>query len=405
VSGLDNYAEYCWKVRATDECGTSGDWSDCWCFETEPSGISPNSDGKWALHYAGPHNTKANTCSLTVTRCEDVVVNAPSTPGRYDVYVLAVDVDAIAGTRYGLSCDGSFFFYGWTKCSDLEIPTAGWPGCDEGNAQTWTVERPGPHVTVGILDVYVYGTSSLSSAPDPRKGFAEWCDGSSPEPVCYRTSASEAFSTLGFGIAGVIHCELPVPVGLAGFEARAVSEGIALEWVAGEASINSRFFVHRSAIGPDYGYMRLSEQAVEAGVDGTGEYSYLDMDVIPGTLYYYKLEAIGRDGAVVFYGPYPAMAAERQSGYSLSQNVPNPFRRGTGTVIHYSVANSEIVRIRILDAAGRLVRTITKKAGPGDNQVTWDGEDQSGRRVTSGVYFYEIETVGFTAERKMLLVD
>jgi hypothetical protein len=168
-------------------------------------------NSKWALHYAGEHNSKTNTCAFQVVDClTEVVVDAPAGPGRYDVYVLALDTNGIAGTRYGICCTGSFWFYGWTKCSDFEIPTAGWPGCDEGNAQTWTAEQPPGHVTLGILDVYVYpGLPVLYTCDDPRKGFAEWCDGTSPEPWCCQLSRAEypkAFGCIGFGCGGYNPC-------------------------------------------------------------------------------------------------------------------------------------------------------------------------------------------------------
>jgi hypothetical protein len=174
-------------------------------------------NSKWALHFAGEHNSKTNTCEYTVTDCTagagQVVTAGTPGPGRFDVYVLALDTNGIAGTRYGISCLGNFYFYGWTKCSDFEIPTAGWPGCDEGNAQTWTVEQPPGHVTLGILDVYVYAQAQavLSAADDPRKGFAEWCDGASPEPWCCQIPKSTyvaAFGCLGFGCAGYNPCGL-----------------------------------------------------------------------------------------------------------------------------------------------------------------------------------------------------
>ncbi len=163
---------------------------------------TPNNSGKWALHYAGAHNSKANTCDFVLEGCGDLVVEGPADPGRYDVYVIAIDVDRIAATRYGLDCDGQFYFYGWMSCSSLEIPTEGWPGCGEGNAQSWSQEQPGPHVTIGILDVYVYEPSSLGVAPDPRTGWAEWCDGAVPSPVCRMTVSPEAFGSVGFGREG-----------------------------------------------------------------------------------------------------------------------------------------------------------------------------------------------------------
>jgi flagellar hook assembly protein FlgD len=111
------------------------------------------------------------------------------------------------------------------------------------------------------------------------------------------------------------------------------------------------------------------------------------------------------DNVSVFFGPYPVLATERKAHYSLSQNIPNPFSRGSETLIRYSVAEHGVVRLRILDVAGRLVRTITESAKLGDNSITWDGTNQNGRQVASGVYFYEIQAGGFSAERKMLMVD
>ncbi len=369
------------------------------------TGALPNTQGKWALHYAGPHNSKANTCAFEATQCTDIVVDAPSGVGRYDIYVIAADVDGIAGTRYGLECEGPFYFYGWTKCCNLEIPTAGWPGCGEANAQTWSTEQPGPHVTVGILDLYVYpGGVSLSTCPDQRVGFAEWCDATQPSPICVKRTRADVFGKIGFGVPGYNPCSI-VPVELAGFEAEGTEEGIVLRWSSAEGADFGRFFVHRSVAARDGEYVIVNDDPVESGDGVDRRYSYLDADVIPGTLYYYKLEAVRRGGGSAFFGPYAVKAYEGRAAYWVSQNVPNPLSRGGATTINYSVAAAGVVSIRILDAAGRLVRTISERASAGANSVTWDGRGADGRRVPSGVYFYEIKAGSFSAERKMLVVD
>jgi hypothetical protein len=172
-------------------------------------------NSKWALHFAGEHNSKINTCDLHVIDCfTEIVVDAPCGPGRFDVYILALDTNGIAGTRYGLCCDpptGCFWFYGWTNCADFEIPSAGWPGCDTGNAQTWIVEQPPGHVTLGILDIYVYPGCGccLCACDDPREGYAEWCDGRSPEPWCCQIDKDiypAAFGCVCFGVPGYNPC-------------------------------------------------------------------------------------------------------------------------------------------------------------------------------------------------------
>ena len=182
------------------------------CLMVTGANADKNGQAKWALHYAGEHNAKVNTCGFHVVDCVvEVVADAPPGPGRFDIYVLALDTDGIAGSRYGLCCpEGTYWFYGWTNCADYEIPTAGWPGCGEGNAQTFVAEQLGGHVTLGILDVYVYaGPGMMCICEDPRKDFAEWCDGTAPEPICLsRTDevTPAVFGCVGFGLPGYNPC-------------------------------------------------------------------------------------------------------------------------------------------------------------------------------------------------------
>jgi hypothetical protein len=90
---------------------------------------------------------------------------------------------------------------------------------------------------------------------------------------------------------------------------------------------------------------------------------------------------------------------------AMFRNYPNPFRSISGTTIHYSVAKAGLVEVEIFDAAGRLVNTITEQAEPGENFLLWDGRDDNGRRVPSGVYFYELEAGDVRSQRKMVIVD
>lgn len=183
------------------------------CMMASNAEAIKNQNVKYALHDAGPHNAKTNTCSFTMTDClTEMNIVGGGGGAREDIYVLALDADGIAGIRYGICCEGSFYFYGWTKCCDLEIPTGSWPGCGEGNAQTWAVEEPGPNVTAGILDVYVYGPSTMSVCVDPREGFAEVCDGTQPSPICFKFTSSAHFGSVGFGgMEGFNPCNI-IPV-------------------------------------------------------------------------------------------------------------------------------------------------------------------------------------------------
>ncbi|MBD3180760.1 T9SS type A sorting domain-containing protein [Candidatus Poribacteria bacterium] len=94
---------------------------------------------------------------------------------------------------------------------------------------------------------------------------------------------------------------------------------------------------------------------------------------------------------------------------TLGQNFPNPFNPETW--IPYQLAEASQVFINIYNTNGRLIRTLdlglkergfyTDKTG----SAYWDGTDSSGQKVSSGVYFYNIQTKGYTATGKMLLCE
>ncbi|HEU4724305.1 MAG TPA: FlgD immunoglobulin-like domain containing protein [Candidatus Eisenbacteria bacterium] len=88
----------------------------------------------------------------------------------------------------------------------------------------------------------------------------------------------------------------------------------------------------------------------------------------------------------------------------LFQNAPNPFN--PETAIRYTVGSPGAVTIRLFNAAGALVRTLVDRPhASGDYTVRWNGTDDHGRRLGSGVYFYEIQLAnGFRDARKLVLL-
>jgi hypothetical protein len=87
----------------------------------------------------------------------------------------------------------------------------------------------------------------------------------------------------------------------------------------------------------------------------------------------------------------------------LAQNHPNPFNPSTR--IRYSLSRSGPVRLSIFDERGRLVRNLVDEPrGPGRHQAIWNGTDERGRRVASGVYHYVLRADGQELRRKMVLV-
>jgi hypothetical protein len=89
--------------------------------------------------------------------------------------------------------------------------------------------------------------------------------------------------------------------------------------------------------------------------------------------------------------------------FSLAQNAPNPF--AGGTTIRYTLPTDGRVQLRIFDVTGRLIRTLVNgPAEAGPNRVVWDGRDHEGHKLSSGVYFYRLESGTEAATRKVLLL-
>ena len=90
---------------------------------------------------------------------------------------------------------------------------------------------------------------------------------------------------------------------------------------------------------------------------------------------------------------------------SLAQNVPNPFN--PATTISYSVPEGTLVKVtlKVYDIRGRLVRTLVDEVRePGSYTVFWDGKDDNGWHVSSGVYLYRMRSGDFLQTRKMVLL-
>ncbi|UCF04567.1 MAG: choice-of-anchor D domain-containing protein, partial [bacterium] len=88
---------------------------------------------------------------------------------------------------------------------------------------------------------------------------------------------------------------------------------------------------------------------------------------------------------------------------ALEQNYPNPFN--PNTTVAFSIRSGVHVSLRIYDAAGRLVRVLVEgHRDSGRHREAWDGKDDSGRDVASGIYFYRLVAGTFTDTKKMVLL-
>ena len=187
----------------------------------------------------------------------------------------------------------------------------------------------------------------------------------------------------------------PLPVLISRFDAVQKEEFVELSWDFSSDEPVDTYRLYRSeGIG--------GPSTMIAQGDAATVRTYLDQSVRPSTSYRYELVVRTRDGEE--YRSQPATITTAALSMALGQNHPNPFN--PSTTIPFTVASDDSrVRLFILDAGGRIVRTLFNGAKPaGSHTVTWDGRDERGGATSSGVYFYVLDVNGERRTRKMVLL-
>ena len=88
---------------------------------------------------------------------------------------------------------------------------------------------------------------------------------------------------------------------------------------------------------------------------------------------------------------------------SLAQNAPNPFN--PMTTISFALPTAQNVRLAVYAINGKRIATLVDGVmAQGDHDVIWAGQDDSGRPVASGAYFYRLDAEGFNQTKRMMLL-
>ena len=162
------------------------------------------------------------------------------------------------------------------------------------------------------------------------------------------------------------------------------------------------------------------DQYVQLGNAGRwGDYSAMAVDPVDGTFWYTQEYAKPNTGLGELAGWATKIAQVKVSagrlekpvasenstvnGYALLQNYPNPFN--PETVIGFQIPEANHVTIKIFNSLGQEVRTLLDmQYNKGFHSVIWDGKDNLGNSVSSGIYFYRLQAGTFNQINKMSLL-
>lgn len=149
-------------------------------------------------------------------------------------------------------------------------------------------------------------------------------------------------------------------------------------------------------------------EAVEVPSDWT-EYMF-DLSAFSNQQVYIGINCVSDSGLVLFVDKvelrvasdnYDNLSPEARSG--LLGNYPNPFN--PETTIRYFIKDSGPVTIEILNLKGQMVnRLVNSVKTAGEHSVVWNGNDQAGKSLPSGVYFYKLSKGNYSDTRKMIML-
>lgn len=300
-------------------------------------------------------------------------------------------------------------------------------GCEEwGEWSECRAVSAAPEIEApGFIDAYrAGGEYFVNWAPVENAERYELAMGSYTESECFDYGAgTQLFSVAGtdttlavsevgdlhFAWVRAIACDtygepsfcvevgIPVPVVLEYFELVAHPGEVLARWATRSEEGMRGFHLYRTSDGePRH---RVTAAPIPSGAH---VYQYTDGEVMAGKTYTYALVAAGEGDGEAPLAEATLRVPAPASVLTLRAR-PNPFNPRVTLTLEVPVAGP--VRLEVLDASGRAVRTLLTGERPaGTSRAVWDGTDAAGRRVASGVYFVRAEAGGQTRVERITLL-
>ncbi len=228
-----------------------------------------------------------------------------------------------------------------------------------------------------------------------------------------------SFSEYALGAGG----DNTLPVVLSLFTAQLIDNTPILNWITQTETNNSGWNVYRgeseNAISNEEAFQMNSDLGLIPGAGTTTEpteYSFEDFfNVYAGNTYYYWLESVDYSGETDIYGPISLTIPENEwqnpnspeipKPYGLHQNYPNPFN--PNTEISFMMKENCIAELTVYNIKGEKVSNLFQNKSVSKDELiisNWEGKDESGKEVSSGIYFYKLRTTKGNHIRKMVLM-
>ncbi|OIP63675.1 MAG: hypothetical protein AUK34_01085 [Ignavibacteria bacterium CG2_30_36_16] len=242
---------------------------------------------------------------------------------------------------------------------------------------------------VSYTDLHLTGTSisDVDLTALPIAGITEDIDGQLRHSVTPYKGADEA--------------DAPIPVELTNFSATVSNSSVTLHWSTATETNSKGFEIERNML--TNGGKEISEWKKIGFVSGNGtstelnNYSFTDNSLASGN-YSYRLKQIDFDGSFAYYWLNETVEVSTPVEFALLQNYPNPFN--PVTKIKYAVSIRQYTTLKVYNILGREVATLVNEyQAAGNYEVKFDASN-----LSSGVYFYKLQSGNFVQTKKLLLM-
>ena len=237
---------------------------------------------------------------------------------------------------------------------------------------------------------YKISNSAISSGSSSSKNDSYIITGTFGWPII-GTSSNTNFSLIS---------EI-VPIELSSFTATVdVKDGVILEWITLSETNNYGFYIERSIDKNNFEEIGFVKGIGNSLIENI--YSFIDTDTPEAGTLYYRLRQVDYDGSYE-YSDILEVEVSSPREFKLEQNYPNPFN--PVTTIRYKLPKSSNVVIKIYNVQGQEIKTLLNENQPaGFHYVKWNGTNNFGINVNSGIYIYRLQADKYISTKKMVFL-
>jgi len=193
-----------------------------------------------------------------------------------------------------------------------------------------------------------------------------------------------------------------LPVSLSQFSGRESNGVVHLQWQTESELENLGFNIYRADADSVNQQDKINIQLIRGAGSSTEQnfYTFRDKSVRVDRTYIYILENVDYSGVTSRSAPIPVAVGSIES-FMLMDNYPNPFNNQT--TIRFAIPKQTEVEIAIYNLLGEQLRKWKQITPAGYHDIHWDGTNQNGQEISSGIYFYNMKTENYFQTKKLIL--